>query len=219
MNGGWTGTNNDRIVSKLNQIQTSYESLMQALHDRTQTEFIDQMAEEWACRYAQEFFNNSVKPVFDEMLDGSYKTYQNIVETIDAWATNWATQTGSDWSKISFNGELKNVNVDNIKENINGDRGIKEAEANETAESLVKIEADVNSAVSDAENAVHDCGFLDPSGNMETNLINSLNKIKSKFEEAIAEIRESFKNYVSKTTEDYATLASKNAEAFTIHEG
>lgn len=219
MNGGWTGTHNDTIGNKLNQIQASYESLMQALHDKTQTEFIDQMAEEWACRYAQEFFTSTVRPVFNRMLAMSYKTYENIVETIDSWATNWASQTGSDWAKVSFNGELKEVNVDNVKENINGIRGIKEAEANQTAESLVRIESDVNAAVSDAESAVHECGFLDPSGNMESSLIASLTKIKSDYEQAIAEIRESFKSYVSKTTEDYATLASKNAEAFTIHEG
>ena len=215
MNGDWTGFEPDKIVNKLNQIQNAYESLLQALHGKTQNEFINQMAEEWACREAQEFFTGTFKPTMDQQLKGSYDTFQNVVEVLNQEAQRWATLNKADWSTVSFNGELKDVTVDNIQENIGGIRGIREQAANETAEVLPKIEADVNSAVADAESAVHDCGFLDPSGNMESSLINSLNAIKNDFEEAMSQIREAFKSYVNKTVENYAETSRTTSDLFT----
>ena len=154
-----TGTNANEIAASINKVQAAYDSLMAALHDRMQTEFIDQLGEEWASEQAQKYFNNTVKPVMDDMLSASYKTFQNVVETMNGWGNTWAQLHESNWSNIQFNGELKTVTVDCIKLEINGDKGIAEEEANATAANLPSIENDVNSAVSEAESAVHECGF------------------------------------------------------------
>ena len=214
-----TGTNASEIAASLNKIQAAYENLMAALHDRMQAEFIDQLGEQWACEDAQDYFNNTVKPTMDDMLSASYKTFQNIVETMNSWGASWSQLHKSNWSNIQFNGLLKTVDVSCIKLDINGGKGIDEEEANATAANLTSIESDVNSAVSEAESAVHECGFLDPGVMMESNLISSLNTIKSKFEEAIAEVREGFKTHVNKTVELHGQTKFKNADAFTIHEG
>lgn len=215
-----TGTSASEISASLNRVQAAYDSLMAALHGRMQSDFIDQLGEEWFSEQAQKYFNNTVKPVMDDMLSASYKTFQNIVETMNGWGANWAQLHETSWSNIQFNGELKTVSVDCIKlENGEGRKGIFEEEANATAAGLASIESDVNSAVSEAESAVHECGFVDPGSSMESTLISSLNAIKSKFEEAIAQVREGFKSAVNETVEQYASLKSKTSEAFTIHEG
>ena len=67
-NGKFTGTNDDIIRDCIGRIQESYDALIKVLHGKTQSDFIDKMAEEWACKYAQDYFNNFVEPSFNELL-------------------------------------------------------------------------------------------------------------------------------------------------------
>ena len=51
-----TGFNPDEVNSSINSVKSAYEALIRALGDDMQNQFVGGMADKWACRNAQSFF-------------------------------------------------------------------------------------------------------------------------------------------------------------------
>ena len=60
-----TGFNPDEVNSSINSVKSAYEALIRALGDDMQNQFVGGMADKWACRNAQSFFNDAFKPSVD----------------------------------------------------------------------------------------------------------------------------------------------------------
>ena len=52
-----TGFDPSVVNSSINAVKSSYDSLIRALGDDMQNQFIGGMADKWACNQAQTFFN------------------------------------------------------------------------------------------------------------------------------------------------------------------
>ena len=128
-------------------------------------------------------------------------------------ASGWASQTDSSWSTKSFGGELKTVDVSAIKENINGVRGVDEAQANTTASKLSTIAQAAVTALSAAQSAVQNCGFV--GRDQAQTLISSLGTIQTNISNATSQLTNATKTAISNTVDAYGTLATNVESAFT----
>ena len=207
-----TGFDPSLVIMSINKVEDSYVELMQALYTDMQTKFVEGMSNCWACNLAQRFFANTVKPNADELLTGSFDRFRSVVETMNEAASKWAERTLTEWAPVSFKGELKNISVDAIKENINGERGIKESEANTVAQELPKIAASAEQALIAAENAVHGCGFV--GRDQEEQLVRSLGQIRANISEFVTSVNNVAKNAIQQTIDAYGSLATNVSEAF-----
>ena len=209
-----TGFDPSLVTPSINKINDAYGQLMNALYGKMQNEFVNTMGETWACNQAQAYFRK-VKEVVDALLSSSHRTFQSIVDAMNAAASDWAATTETEWSNISFSGDLKNVDVECIKENINGVRGIDEASATSISNVLPKISSDADSALSDAANAVSNCGFV--GRDMEQQLVSSLNKIKADCSSQVTELANTLKQAVSDTVSSYGNVGDKIRSNFTVN--
>ena len=203
--------NESEVVTSLGSIKKAYENLYNILSVDIQRNFVDEMANMWACNYAVEFFNNSFKPTFDELLNSINTSFENIVASISSAATAWASTSGNSFSDSGITLKTTKIDVSAIKENINGVRGIN-VNAQTIANRLVSISSQAERELTNTINAVNDSGFI--GGNMQENLVSSLTQIKNKMSEVINTLNNEVQQYVSKTTEQYQELASSTARAF-----
>lgn len=192
------------VRSSISKIQSSYDELMRALATQMQTNFVDSMANYWACNQAQNFFQTAFKKEADELLSNSYKIFESVISAMNQGALSWAQQTNSDWSIVSFNGQLKKINVDNIKENINGIRGVDKVNATATVEKLQIIAMNASSALESAKISVLNCGFI--GRNQEEQLMEALNTIKNKINNAIDNLTDSTKRAIDNTISSYGNF-------------
>ena len=161
-----TGFDPALVSGSITKVKDAYNDLVAALGTEMQSNFIDSMANYWACPDAQTFFAQNFKPAIDGLLSNSHKIFESVVTSMNSAAQGWARQTGATWAGTSFGGALKTVDVSNIKENINGVRGVDEDQANSTAGRLTTIASNAEAALTRAELAVQNCGFV--GRNMET---------------------------------------------------
>ena len=208
-----TGFDPQLVQNSINDVEAAYTDLMQAMGTNMQTQFVNEMANCWACAEAQTFFNNNFKPVVDELLNGTYAIFESVVNAMNSAAQVWSMQTGAEWVSKTFTGEKKSIDTSNIKENINGVRGVDEANANSTAERLAVIASDVDNALSKAQQAVTNCGFV--GADMEAQLINSLQTIRNNVNNATQELTQSTKTAITQTVQTYGNIARKVENAFT----
>lgn len=208
-----TGFDPQLVSESINKVESAYGELMQAMGTQMQSEFVDAMVNYWACAEAQAFFNNSFKPVVDELLNGSFAIFESVVNAMNSAAQIWSMQTGAQWVSKTFGGVRKSIDTSNIKENINGVRGVDEVNANATADKLATIAANVESALSNAQAAVQNCGFV--GADMEAQLINSLQTIKNNVNNATQELTSSTKTAIAQTVQTYGNIAAKVETAFT----
>ena len=66
-----SGFNPDEVNSSISSVKSAYESLTAAIISRMQNEFVNGMADKWACNNAQSFFNDQFKPVVDSLINDS----------------------------------------------------------------------------------------------------------------------------------------------------
>ena len=62
-----TGFNPDQVTSSMNNVEKAYSDLIRALGTNMQSNFVNTMANFWACNQAQTFFTNNFKPAIDEL--------------------------------------------------------------------------------------------------------------------------------------------------------
>jgi len=99
-----------------------------------------------------------------------------------------------------------------IRENIGGVRGIDLSSATTVANQLTSIADSAKSALTSAQQAVQNCGFI--GGNQASNLINSLGVIKTKIDNATQEISNQSKTAINNTVESYSDTEGKVSQAF-----
>ena len=207
-----TGFNPDEVTSSLNSVKNAYEELIKALGDDMQREFVGGMADKWACKQAQEFFSTAFKPAIDSLITSSNKIFESVVESMNTAAQGWAADTGYQYAKVAFSVQNKTIDVGNIQENIGGVRGIDLQSASTVAGKLSTIASSANQALSKAQSAVQNCGFI--GGNQAPNLIASLGTIKTKISQAAEELTNQTKEAINQTVQAYTDTEGKVSQAF-----
>ena len=211
-----TGFDPQKVLNSIGKVESAYNDLMAALATDMQKSFVDNMANYWACSEAQKFFNEGFKPVIDGLLNDSYKTFASVVSSMNSAAKEWARTTGYQWTAKTFSGTVKTISTSNIKENINGVRGVDETNANTTANKLSTIATNASNALTKAQQAVQNCGFV--GRNMEQQLVNSLGTIKTNINNNSTELTNSTKTAINNTVSAYGNLATSVESAFTVSE-
>ena len=208
-----TGFNPTIVSESIHNVEEAYNELMNALYGKTQSDFVNAMGDIWACQLAINYFGNTFKPGVDQLLADAYTNFATTVQVMNTEAMAWAQKTLYDgWSSIDFGGERKELDIAAIKENINDERGIIEAEATSTLNVLPVIVSSSEAALDSAINAVTNCGFLDPGDAQVQALINALTKLKQATAETVTEATNAAKNVIEETVQVYGDLARTNAE-------
>ncbi len=206
-----TGFDPQLVYSSISRVQTAYDSLMQALLNDTQSKFVNPMADAWACNDAIQFFAIAAE-AFNSQITGSTSVFQSVVDAMNSAARSWASKTETDYSEKAFSANSGTVDVSCIQENINGVRGIDESAANSAISQLAVIKSAADTALGQAVSAVSNCGFV--GGNQETNLVSSLNKIKSNISTSFGELTDAAKTAMDSTVETYGTIEANVSTAF-----
>ena len=209
---GLTGFDPSIVNQSISAVKTAYESLIQALGNDMQTKFIGGMANKWASPEAQNFFNSSFKPAIDSLITNSNTTFESVVNAMNEGAQRWASQTQAQYASQSFSMISKNMDTSPILENIGGVRGCDTVAANDVAAQLPTIAESAKSALTAAQQAVQNCGFV--GGNQASNLISSLGQIKNNIDTAVTDITTQTKNAITTTTENYKTIEGQISSAF-----
>ncbi|MDD6223579.1 MAG: hypothetical protein PUB18_01080 [bacterium] len=207
-----TGFDPQIVTQSINSVKSSYDNLIKALGDDMQQQFIGGMADKWACTQAQTFFNTAFKPAVDQLISNSNKIFESVVSAMNSAAQAWASATDSSFSPSPFSGISKTMDTSVIQENIGGVRGIDLNEALTVAGKLSTIVESAKSALSSAQSAVDQCGFM--GGDQASNLINSLATIKNKIDDAAQSIATETKTAIDTTVQNYSNTEGKVSEAF-----
>lgn len=208
-----TGFNPTVVSESIRSVEEAYNELMNSLYSKTQSDFVNTMGDIWACQLAVNYFGNTFKPGVDQLLADAYTNFATTISVMNAEAMAWAQRTLYEgWSSMEFGGELKELDVTAIKENIADERGIIEAEATSTLNVLPVIVSSSENALDSAISAVTNCGFLDPSDLQVQALITALTKLKQATSETISEATNAAKQVIEETVQVYGALARTNAE-------
>ena len=207
---GLLGFDPELVATSINSVQTAYDSLISAIATEMQTQFVNAMQDKWACNDAQVFFSQ-FKVVLDKLITESNNTFESVIESMNSAASNWAQNTGSTWSSKTFTRIDKTMDVSGIKENINGVRGV-DPQATEISTKLMTIANNAISALTSAQTAVDNCGFI--GGSSASSLTASLAKIKTNIENAVNQISGDCASAIEKTTQAYTNLDINISSAF-----
>ena len=199
------------VNQSIGAVKSAYESLMDALCTRMQTDFVGGMQDKWCCKQAQDFFNNAFKPSVDQLITSSN---QSVVNSMNSAAQAWAENTDSSYTSQSFEARTTMIDTGGILENIGGVRGIDKDNATSVASKLTSIANDAKAALTSAQNAVQNCGFV--GGNQASNLINSLGIIKTNIDNATEQITTETGNAITETINNYADTEGRISQAFQI---
>lgn len=209
---GLSGFDPNLVNQSINSVQKAYNNLIQALGDDMQTKFIGGMEDKWACNDAQQFFNNNFKPSIDSLLSESTRIFESVVNTMGEAGEAWAEQTKSSYSAPGFSAIPKTMDTSTILENINGVRGVDAKSAKTVAKQLSDIAESANTALTSAQQAVQNCGFV--GGSQEANLIDSLGQIKNNINTTTQELTSTVKNRIDATADAYKKTEGTIAAAF-----
>lgn len=204
------GFDPDLVTRSINSVQSAYKELIQAIATDMQGQFVNGMQDKWACNDAISFFQ-TFKSTIDSLITDSNNAFQSVVEAMNSAANGWAQQTGSSWSAKQFDRIDKNMDISCIKENIGGVRGV-DPEATGVAAKLPNIASSAVSALTNAQSAVQNCGFI--GGTSASTLISSLGKIKTSIESAVNQISNDCQKAIETTSQNYTNLEVKVSEAF-----
>lgn len=207
-----TGFDPQLVKTSIGKVKNAYDSLISQIGTNMQNKFVNGMQDKWACKEAQEFFKNAFKPTIDKLNSTTDETFKSVVEAMDSAADNWAKTTKSDYSKSGFTPKNVKMNVDVIKENIKGVRGVDVATATGVADKLKEIAREAGSALDNAKSAVNNCGFV--GGSQQENLISSLNKVKTSINNAVETITNDVHKAIKNTVSAYSDLEGKVSAAF-----
>ena len=207
---GLVGFNPDLVVNSINNVQNAYNELIQAIGTDMQSQFVNGMQDKWASNNAQKFFGD-VKNAVDALINESNNIFESIVDSMNSAANEWAKETGSAWSIKQFSRIEKKLDISGIQENINGVRGA-DPEVASIAAKLPNICNSAVSALSNAQSAVQNCGFV--GGNQESQIIGSLKLIRNHLEESFNEISSACQMAIEHEVNNINDLNSKVSDAF-----
>lgn len=206
------------VNQAIRNVKSAYESLINVLGDRMQNEFVGGMEDKWAAPQAQRFFQDSFKPAIDSIIQSSTSTFESVVSSMNSAGQAWASQTESSYSPQTFSPITKTIDVGGIRREINlGDKkliGIDKDLAVTVADKLPSLATDAKQALSDAQSAVQNSGFV--GENQQENLVNSLGQIKTKIDEVVNNITNETKTAIVQTVENYGDTGGEVANAFTL---
>lgn len=208
---GLTGFDPEQVRTSINKVINSYNDLMDQIGERMQKDFVNGMADKWACKQAQNFFE-SFKNTTDSLIAGANQTFESVVKSMNDSAIAWANSTDSSYSPVQFTIRQITMNISNIMENINGVRGIDLQSSDSVSSKLALIKNDASSSLQNAKNAVTDCGFV--GGGQETNLIAALDSIRKNIDSAITNLTEQSKKAIDDTKATYGDVEGKVSQAF-----
>lgn len=207
-----TGFDPQLVSSSINKVVNSYNDLIEQIGVKMQSDFVNGMADKWACNQAQDFFQNLFKPTVDQLIKGANQTFESVVDSMNSAASEWAKSTDSTYSPVAFTARQITMNVDNIMENISGVRGIDLQLSDSVSAQLPKINTDAKTALQNAKTAVQGCGFV--GGSQEEHLINSLEKIRQNIDNAFTNITDQTKKAIDNTLTTYSDVEGKVSQAF-----
>lgn len=207
---GLVGFDPELVATSIKNVQSAYDDLIRAIATDMQSQFVNGMQDKWACADAQKFFQ-SFKNVMDILIKDSNNTFQSVVEAMNSAANGWAQQTGGTWANKAFNRLDKEIDVSSIQENIGGVRGA-DPEATSVSGRLASISSSAISALSAAQSAVQNCGFI--GGSSASSLISSLGKIKANIESAVNQISNDCQKAIETTSQTYTNLDVKISDGF-----
>lgn len=208
-----TGYNPSQVSNSINQVKNAYKAYNDAMNTGLQNRFVKPMEDVWACEQAQSFFRNSYKPAVDQLYASVENSLASVVGTMNEAARNWAAETESDFSQINHEQIANAANVDGIKSDISGVKGIDLTSATSTVAQLQNIKAEAEAALDQARQAVAECGFV--GGDQQANITASLNQIKSDANEFINTITSAIKTSIDSTVSSYGQLESRVSNSFT----
>lgn len=209
-----SGFDPDVVNTAIKNVQAAYEELINVLGTKMQNEFVGGMQDKWACNQAQKFFTDSFKPAIDSIIQSSTSTFDSVVSSMGSAGVAWANQTETSYTPPAFSAISKQIDAGVIMENIGGVRGIDKDLASSVAAKLPNLATEAQSALTNAQNAVQNSGFL--GGSQQANLISSLGTIKSKIDSVVTDITNESKNAIDQTVEAYGDTEGKVSEAFTL---
>lgn len=212
-----TGTNVEEVSTSINGVIKAYNDLYDAINNTFQHSFIDAMSNLWACNEAKRFFAD-VKTDMDAIISETNLVFESVVKAMNDAADVWSSTGGSSFARIAFSTIPSTINVENIRESINGVQGVSLTSANTTAKtSLETVNNAVESAISKAKLAVASNGFK--GGNQSANLQESLEKIGNDITRIIRTLSDNVNNRIQETVELYGDIAAKVSSAFAGTEG
>ena len=202
------------VNQSIASVKNAYESLIDAICTRMQNDFVGGMQDKWCCKQAQDFFNNIFKPAVDQLINSSNQTFESVVSSMNSAAQAWAENTDSSYTSQSFEARTTMIDTGGILENISGIRGIDKDNAATVASKLVSIASDAKAALTNAQSAVQNCGFI--GGNQASNLINSVGIIKTNIDNATTQITTDTENAINETISNYSDTEGRISQAFQI---
>ncbi len=206
-----TGFNPEQVKTSVDKVIAAYNELINQIGDRVQKGFVNGMADKWACKEAQIFFN-TLKNTVDNLNKEANQTFQSVVDAMNSAAATWANSTGSVYNPVQGSLRQISINVDNILENINGVRGIDLQLSSSVSKMLPSIQTEARLALEHAKHAVSDCGFV--GGNQAENLISSLDTIKNIIDNEFTTITDEAKKAIDDTIAVYSNVEGKVSQAF-----
>ena len=214
-----TGFNAAEVQISISGVKAAYNSIIDQIGNRMQTEFINGMADMWACDEAVDFFTNTVKSDMDRLIPAVNATFESIVRVMDECARIWAENTGnaSVYVGTQFEQNPKtSVDVSNIKTDFNGSRGIDVEAVQPVVNKLADISEQAKNFAKQAQEAVSNCGFV--GGNQAETLYQSLERVKASIDAAISSIAQLIQTYINNTVSRYGALQSQVSSKFQVEE-
>ena len=211
---GGTGFKPEVVRSSVDSVKKAYAELIGVLGGKMQTDFVTAMADKWAATDAVNFFRDAFKPTINSLIQSCNTTFESVVNSMNSAADDWAYKTGdsSKFQGSTFEANPKQIDDSEIRDNIAGIIGIDLASAQTVASKLPVIAEEAKTALTKAQQAVQECGFL--GGNQAANLLSSLGTIKNNIDSAVQEITTASKTAIENTIQKYADTEGRISQAF-----
>ncbi len=207
-----TGYNPSVVAESLSALQNAYNDLATALTTTLQNRFVEGMADKWASPNAVTFFTGFQDTMNGVIIDADV-IFSSVKGAMNSAAAQWAMSAGEGYSNIPFQENGNRINISSIQSEIGGVKGIDRDNASSTANSaLSAVQTDVESALSRANSAVQECGFI--GGNQASNLQASLNQIQTNVNNAFSEIKQALEKAINDTVQQYNDTEGKISQAF-----
>lgn len=208
-----TGFDPNEVIACTAKIQKSYTETYQVLLEDNQA-FVNGMADVWACNEAIEFFTN-FKSKEDILTNNVTNIFSEIYQTICDAGNEWAETTGSNFTRPTFAQNSNKINVDCIKENINGVRGVDKDLATEQLTILENIPSKTEETLQIALTGVNSAAAFF-GGNQQANLQDLIKNISNQILQTTTVLTDECDTSINQTIDNYEELEQQISEAFEI---
>lgn len=205
------GFNPEEVRLAIENISSSYNSLVNSLINKNQSDFVVGMSSIWACEQAQNFFNAYQKDIAD--LNRKIESvYLSIINSMNKAASVLAGTSGTEWSYVKFSPLISGLDISVIKDNINGVKGIDLANTPDVLSKLDTINSEISTALESTKTAVSSSGFI--GGGMQEQLVSSISTIQNNVNQAFGQIKADVNTAIQATLDQYSSGVAKINTAF-----